>query len=74
MNTIEPPIYFTVYSKKPSPSSPRFKVIGAYSDIRDAIQAIVTAYRLNPSRQYCLESSVNKPLHWVHRSKYWDEN
>jgi hypothetical protein len=43
-----PQIYFTVYEKKPSqssPSSPFFKVIGSYTDIRDAIQAIVTASR-----------------------------
>jgi hypothetical protein len=70
MGTIDRPYFYTVYSKKPSPSSPAFKAIGAYSDIRDAMQAIVTAYRLNPSLTYCLESSVNKPLHWVHKSKY----
>jgi hypothetical protein len=81
MNTIsqrlgfanEPPIYFTVYLKKPSqssPSSPHFRVIGAYADIRDAVQAMVTAYRLKPSSQFGLESSRNKPLHWVHKSKY----
>jgi acetaldehyde dehydrogenase (acetylating) len=70
MNTIEPPIFYTVYLKKPSQLSPHFTVIGAYADIRDAVQAMVTAYRLKPSSQFGLESSRNKPLHWVHRSKY----
>ena len=71
-NRIDSPHFYTVYSKKPSPSSPPFKVIGAYSDVRDAVQAIVTAYRRHPSLSYGLESSVNKPLHWVHTGKYRD--
>ena len=69
------PIYYTVYLKKPSPSSPPFlKVIGAYTDIRDAIQAIVSAYRRNPDPavSFGLESSVVKPKHWLHPSKYRD--
>jgi acetaldehyde dehydrogenase (acetylating) len=66
----QPPIFYTVYLKKQSPSSPHFTVVGAYADIRDAVQAMVTAYRLKHSSQFGLESSVNKPLHWVHRSKY----
>jgi hypothetical protein len=77
MNATEPPKFYTVYLKKPSqssPSSPHFTVIGAYADIRDAVQAMVTAYRLKPSSQFGLESSQNKPLHWVHRSRYQDEH
>jgi hypothetical protein len=68
-----PQIYFTVYEKKPSPSSPSspsFRVIGSYPDIRDAIQAIVTAYRRKPTLKYGIESSTTKPRHWLHPSKY----
>lgn len=67
-----PQIYFTVYEKKPSPSSPFFKVIGSYIDIRDAIQAIVSAYRRKPTVNYGIESSTTKPRHWLHPSKYRD--
>jgi hypothetical protein len=63
------PIFYTVYLKKPSLSSPHFKVIGAYSDIRDAIQAIATHYRRGGG-DYSIESSPNRPKHWVHASKY----
>jgi hypothetical protein len=63
------PIFYTVYQKQPSPSSPHFKVIGAYSDIRDAIQAITTAYRRRGG-DYSIESSPNKPKHWLHPSRY----
>jgi hypothetical protein len=67
-----PRIFYTVYQKKPSqssPSSPYFRVIGAYSDIRDAIQAIATHYRRGGG-DYSIESSENRPRHWVHASKY----
>jgi hypothetical protein len=67
-----PQIFYTVYLKKPSqssPSSPHFKVIGAYSDIRDAIQAIVKAYRKREG-VYAIESSENRPKHWIHPSRY----
>jgi hypothetical protein len=70
-----PQIYFTVYEKKPSPSSPSspfFRVIGSYLDIRDAIQAIVTAYRRKPTLKYGIESSTTKPRHWLHPTKYRD--
>jgi hypothetical protein len=63
------PIFYTVYRKQSSPSSPMFKVIGAYSDIRDAIQAITVAYRRNGG-DYSIESSPNRPKHWIHSSKY----
>ena len=74
MNTAidRPRIFYTVYVKKPSqssPSSPYFKTIGAYSDIRDAIQAIATAYRKGGG-SYSIESSPNRPKHWIHPSKY----
>jgi hypothetical protein len=61
------PIFYTVYLQKPS--SPSFKVIGSYSDIRDAIQAITTAYRRNGG-DYSIESSPNKPKHWLHSTRY----
>jgi UDP-N-acetylmuramyl pentapeptide synthase len=64
------PIFYTVYRKQ-SPPRPYFKVIGAYSDIRDAIQAIATAYRKNGGG-YAIESSENRPKHWVHPSRYRD--
>ena len=72
-----PPTFYTVYQKKSSqssPSSPYFKTIGAYSDIRDAIQAIVTAYRRNPDPKikFGLEQTTHKPRHWVHPTKYRD--
>ena len=69
------PIYYTVYRKKPSPSSPPYlKVIGSYSDIRDTIQAVVNAYRRcpDPDVSFRLESSLAKPKHWLHPSKYRD--
>jgi hypothetical protein len=73
-----PPVYFTVYLKKPSqssPSAPYFKVIGAYSDVRDAIQAIVTAYRRCHDRSisFGIESSTARPRHWLHPTRYRDE-
>ena len=72
-----PQIFYTVYQKKSSQSSqssPYFKVIGAYSDIRDAIAAIVAAYRRNPDPKikFGLESTASKPRHWVHPTKYRD--
>jgi hypothetical protein len=63
------PIFYTVYLKQSSPSLPHFKVIGAYSDIRDAIQAIITAYRRRGGC-YSIESSENRPKHWVHATRY----
>jgi hypothetical protein len=66
------PIFYTVYLKKPSqssPSLPYFKVIGAFSDIRDAIQAIVQNYRKRPG-VYSIESSPNRPKHWIHPTRY----
>jgi hypothetical protein len=65
------PIFYTVYQRQHSPSSPYFRVIGAYSDIRDAIQAIATHYRRRGG-SYGIESSENRPRHWVHASKYRD--
>jgi hypothetical protein len=69
------PIFYTVYKKQSSPSSPSplpyFKVVGAYSDIRDAVQAIATAYRKSGGG-YAIESSENRPKHWVHPTKYRD--
>jgi hypothetical protein len=62
-------IFYTVYRKQSSPSSPTFKVIGAYSDIRDAMQAITTAYRRGGG-DYSIESSPNKPKHWLHPTRY----
>jgi hypothetical protein len=61
--------FYTVYLKQSSPSSPSFKVIGAYSDIRDAMQAITTAYRRGGG-DYSIESSPNKPKHWLHPTRY----
>jgi hypothetical protein len=69
------PIFYTVYKKQSSPSSPSplpyFKVVGTYSDIRDAVQAIASAYRRGGGN-YSIESSENRPRHWVHASKYRD--
>jgi hypothetical protein len=62
------PIFYTVYRKQ-SPPQAYFKVIGAYSDIRDAIQAIATNYRKSGG-SYSIESSPNRPKHWIHPSKY----
>jgi hypothetical protein len=67
-----PRIFYTVYLKKPSqssPSSPHFKVIGAYSDISDAIQAIASHYRRHGGN-YSIESSPNRPKHWIHATRY----
>jgi hypothetical protein len=71
MNTAidHPRIFYTVYQKQSSPSSPYFRVIGAYSDIRDAVQAIASHYRRRGG-DYSIESSPNRPKHWVHASKY----
>jgi hypothetical protein len=63
------PIFYTVYLKQSPQSSPYFRVIGAYSDIRDAIQAITRNYRRRGG-DYSIESSPNRPKHWVHASKY----
>jgi hypothetical protein len=63
------PIFYTVYQRQHSRSKPYFKVVGAYSDIRDAIQAIASAYRRGGG-DYSIESSPNLPKHWVHASKY----
>jgi hypothetical protein len=71
-----PQIFYTVYKKKSSQSSPssppHFQVVGAFSDIRDAVQAILTAYKRcgNPAVSYGIESSPTKPKHWLHPSKY----
>lgn len=68
-------IYYTVYEKKLSPSSPPFfRHIGSYSDIRDAVQAIVSTYRRRPDRigQLAIESSTTKPKHWVYVTRYRD--
>ena len=65
-------IFYTVYQKKPSQSSPwapHFKVIGAYSDIRDAVQAMASHYRRHGG-DYGIESSPNRPKHWIHPSRY----
>ena len=62
-------IFYTVYLKQSSPSSPSFKVIGAYSDIRDAVQAITVAYRRSGGN-YSIESSPNRPKHWLHPTRY----
>jgi hypothetical protein len=64
------PIFYTVYRKQ-SPPKPYFKVVGAYSDIRDAVQAIATHYRKSGGG-YAIESSENRPKHWVHPTKYRD--
>jgi hypothetical protein len=77
MNTTidHPRIFYTVYRKQSSPSSPSplpyFKVVGAYADVRDAIQAIASAYRRGGG-DYSIESSPNRPKHWIHPSKYRD--
>jgi hypothetical protein len=66
-----PPIYFSVYLES-SPSSRRH--IGSYSDIRDAIQAIVTAYKWYPHMSdFLLVSTTTKPKHWLHPTKYRDD-
>ena len=63
------PIFYTVYRKQTDPTLPNFKVIGAYADIRDAVQAIASAYRRGGG-DYSIESSPNRPKHWIHPSKY----
>jgi hypothetical protein len=60
------PIFYTVYLEQPPHS---FKIIGTYSDIRDAVQAIATAYRRNGG-DYSIESSPNRPKHWLHPTRY----
>ena len=62
-------IFYTVYQKNQSRSLPHFKVIGAYSDIRDAIQGMASHYRRHGG-DYAIESSPNKPYHWIHPSRY----
>ena len=61
--------FYTVYQQNQSRSIPHFKVIGAYSDIRDAVQAIAHRYR-RFGGDYSIESSPNKPKHWIHPTKY----
>lgn len=63
------PIFYTVYQQNSSRLPPYFKVIGAYSDIRDAIQAIATHYRRGGG-DYSIESSPNRPKHWIHPTRY----
>lgn len=62
-------IFYTVYQRNRSAHAPCFKVIGAYSDIRDAIGAIAHRYR-RFGGDYSIESSPNKPKHWIHPSRY----
>ena len=62
-------IFYTVYQQNQSRTTPYFKVIGAYSDIRDAVQAIAHRYR-RFGGDYSIESSPNKPKHWIHPTKY----
>jgi hypothetical protein len=69
-------IFYTVYRKKSSlssPSSPDFKVVGAYSDVRDAVAAIVTAHRRGGG-SYWIESTTVKPRHWLHPTRYKNED
>jgi hypothetical protein len=72
-----PPTYYTVFTKKPSPSSPlapsSCRQIGCYSDIRDAVQAIVTAFKRDPSGEFVISSTTNKPKYWLHPTKYKDD-
>ena len=64
------PIYYTVmkyrYGRHHTYS------IGSYSDIRDAMQAITVAYR-REGGAYGIESSTDKPKHWLHKTKYKDK-
>jgi hypothetical protein len=46
--------------------------IGNYTDIRDAIQAIVTAYsrRQDDKGEFMIGTSSIKPKHWLHPTRY----
>jgi hypothetical protein len=69
-------IFYTVYRKRSSqlsPSSPDFKVVGAYSDVRDAVQAIVTAHRRRGGN-YWIETTTVKPRHWLHPTRYKNDD
>lgn len=65
----QPNVYYTVLKYRHG--GHHTYPIGCYSDIRDAMQAIIVAYRRDEGA-YGIQSSTEKPRHWLSKTKYKD--
>jgi nucleoside-diphosphate-sugar epimerase len=72
--TIEQPVYYTVTFIRQLRHTKQRSHIGSFSDIRDAIQAIVTTYKRTPNfnGEFTIGTTTTKPRSWLYPTKYQD--